>query len=551
MPTPRQLADQFQTAYLTARPFEASMDGVPGYDHLVPDASEAGDAAWRSLVEGVLADARAVDRSVLPGPDVVTLDCVVEYAEQELLELDSAAVEHTVTALPFSGPAVLFAVLARTVLDDEAAAADYLARLAGGATWIDQQCERLRSGAASGRLPVAPLVEQAIAWADDVLQHAGPEAVAIPPAPPGWAGAAAWASTRDRVASEVLVPALRRWVALLGELLPVARPGAQAGLVHLPGGDTDYARAIRAHTTLPLTADELHRIGLEEVGALERRAVELGATVGLPDLDAVHAALRASTEEARPATAMAAAEEAVRRAEARAGEVLPPPLPAPCAVAPMPHVVAASGMAPHYTTPHEGGGRPGTYWFNLEYPTGAGWDLEVVAFHEAVPGHHLQLSRALLCVDLPDLQRQRYLSVFGEGWALYAEQLAEEMGLYRDTYGLLGAITDSLLRAARLVVDTGLHAFGWSRAEALDYMVAHVPHPAGYLAPEIDRYIAAPGQALSYLTGKREILAARALARTRQGPDFSLPAFHAALLDSGSLPIPVMHRRIGDWLDGG
>ena len=107
MPTPRQLADRFQTAYLTARPFEASMDGIPGYDHLVPDASEAGDSAWRSVVDAVLAEARALDRTALSGPDAVTLDCVVEYAEQELLELDSAAVEHTVTAMPFSGPAVL------------------------------------------------------------------------------------------------------------------------------------------------------------------------------------------------------------------------------------------------------------------------------------------------------------------------------------------------------------------------------------------------------------------------------------------------------------
>jgi len=216
----------------------------------------------------------------------------------------------------------------------------------------------------------------------------------------------------------------------------------------------------------------------------------------------------------------------------------------------MPEVVAVSGAAPHYTPPRLDGGRPGTFWFNTERPTpGTGWDLEVVAFHEAVPGHHLQLSRQQLLTGLPALQRQRSLSVFSEGWGLYAEQLAEEAGLYADDRALLGAISASLMRAARLVVDTGLHAFGWSRERALDYLAGHVPMPREVLAPEIDRYVVMPGQAVSYLTGKLEILRIRQEARERLGQAFSLPAFHAAILDHGSLPMPVLDRSIGDWLD--
>jgi uncharacterized protein (DUF885 family) len=239
------------------------------------------------------------------------------------------------------------------------------------------------------------------------------------------------------------------------------------------------------------------------------------------------------------------------RAEARAAEVFPQPLPPPCDVAPMPEVVAVSGAAPHYTPPRLDGGRPGTFWFNTERPTaGTGWDLEVVAFHEAVPGHHLQLSRLQLLTDLPALQRQRSLSVFSEGWGLYAEQLAEETGLYADDRGLLGAVSTSLMRAARLVVDTGLHAFGWSREQALEYLAGHVPMPREFLAAEVDRYVVMPGQALSYLTGKLEILRIREEARARLGPAFSLPAFHAAVLDHGSLPMPVLARSIADWLDG-
>ena len=281
----------------------------------------------------------------------------------------------------------------------------------------------------------------------------------------------------------------------------------------------------------------------------ESRALQLGATIGLSDLAAIHEALRASARQTRPQDAIELAVRAIRRAEAQAAEVFPAPLPPPCMVTPMPSVVAASGMAPHYTPPRLDGGRPGTFWFNTETPTaGTGWDLEGVAFHEAVPGHHLQLSRVQMLTDLPDLQRLHHITVFGEGWGLYAEQLAGEMGLYSDTRSELGAITASLMRAARLVVDTGLHAFGWSRARAVEFFVAHVPMPPEFLAAEIDRYIAWPGQALAYLTGKAEILRLRADAELRLGSAFSLPAFHAAILDSGSLPMPVLRRNIDSWV---
>ena len=218
----------------------------------------------------------------------------------------------------------------------------------------------------------------------------------------------------------------------------------------------------------------------------------------------------------------------------------------------MPEVVAVSGAAPHYTPPRLDGGRPGTYWFNTRRPTaGTGWDTEVVAFHEAVPGHHLQLSRLQLLTELPALQRQRSLPVFAEGWGLYAEQLAEEAGLYADERGLLGSVSTSLMRAARLVVDTGMHAFGWSRERALEFMADHVPMPREFLAAEIDRYVVIPGQALAYLTGKLEIARIREEARTRLGPAFSLPAFHGAVLDHGSLPMPTLARSITSWLDQG
>jgi uncharacterized protein (DUF885 family) len=548
MPAPRDLADRFHQRWLEEYPFAATMYGIPGYDHLLPDESEAGQRAWRAEVEGFLEEAAAIACGPLAPADAVTLGCIREAGAHELDSIDMARAEHTVTAMQFAGPATFLAVAARTVLVDPEAAEAYLTRLRGSGTWFDQLSEQLRTGAGKGRLPVAPLAEQAIGWAQDVRPGLSP--VFAPPPPPGWSRAAAWEDERRAVADEVVRPALARWIATVEELLPRSRPSDRAGLVWLPGGEEDYARAIRIFTTLSRSPEELYQTGLDQVAALEARAERLGAGLGLSGRDEVFAALRDSAGKISAEEAIRQAVAAVRRAEARAGELFPQPLPAPCEVTPMPEVVAVSGAAPHYTPPRLDGGRPGTFWFNTARPTpGTGWDLEVVAFHEAVPGHHLQLSRLQLLTDRPALQRQRSLSVFSEGWGLYAEQLAEEAGLFADDRALLGAISSSLMRAARLVVDTGLHAFGWSRERALDYLAEHVPMPREVLAPEIDRYVVMPGQAVSYLTGKLEILRIRQEARERQGQAFSLPAFHAAVLDHGSLPMPVLARSIGDWLD--
>jgi uncharacterized protein (DUF885 family) len=550
MTTARDLADRFHQRWLEANPFSATAYGIPGYDDLVPDTSQEGDQAWRAELTRFLLEADEVASGPLNPADSVTLDCTREMTTQELTVIDLAQVEYTVTAMQYSGPAVLMATAARTVLVDEAAAEAYLTRLRRSGAWLDQISERLRAGAAKGRLPVAPLVEQAIAWAEEVLTAPVPGPVLAPQPPPGWAAAAAWEEERRTVAAEVVRPALARWVDTVRELLPRARPSAQAGLVHLPGGAEDYARAVRIYTTLPLSPEELHQTGLEHIAALEARAVELGVGLGLSGLDEVFRALRDSAGKISPAEAIREAAVAVKRAEARAAEFFPQPLPPPCEVTPMPDVVAISGAAPHYSPPRLDGGRPGTFWFNTERPTaGTGWDIEVVAFHEAVPGHHLQLSRLQLLTQLPAMQRQRSLPVFSEGWGLYAEQLAEEAGLYLDERGLLGSISTSLMRAARLVVDTGLHFYGWSREQALEFLAAHVPMPRGFLAAEVDRYVVMPGQALAYLTGKLEIIRIREQAQQRLGSGFSLPAFHAAVLDHGSLPMPVLDRSIAGWLD--
>jgi uncharacterized protein (DUF885 family) len=544
----RQLATELVDALLAADPFIGTSLGLREFDALLPDPSAAADDALAAKVADI--DARAAVLATDNAADRVTLGVVRGVSLQRTLSLINRADEYTVTAMPVTGPPALFAVAARTVLIDAQAATDYLTRLDGGAAWIDGTTQRLREGQARGRFPVGELVDQAIAWADRALATPVPPAFTAPEPPAGWDGADAWREQVEQTVREGIAPALGRWRDVLVALRPSSRPDDQVGIGSIPGGDEDYLRFIAVHTTLPLTAAELHRIGMETITVLEQRALELGATIGLTDLPSIIEAVRASATDLDPHAAIAAAQDAVRRAESRAGEMMPAPLPAPCAVEAMPVTVGESGMAPHYTRPKRDGSRPGTFWFNtLRATAGAGWDLEAVAFHETVPGHHSQLARLQELPDLPLLQ-QLSMTVHAEGWGLYAEQLAGEFGLYSDARAEIGAVYMAMHRAARLVVDTGLHAFGWSRARAVQFMLDHVALPEAFLVNEIDRYIAWPGQALAYLTGQREILRLRDEASAALGDRFDLPGFHAALLDSGSVPMPVLADIAADWVAG-
>jgi uncharacterized protein (DUF885 family) len=542
----RESADTLIDTLLTADPFLGTGLGLREYDALLPDPSAtAADALAATLRDLELqSQALTADSSA----DRVTLGVIRSICHTRQQRLVNAEDEFTVSAMPITGPPALFAVAARTTLPDAQATDDYLSRLRGGGALIDGTTERLREGRAKGRLPVAELVDQAIAWADRALATPVPTAFLTPTPPEGWDGVSGWRAQVDRTVRDAITPAVARWRDLLIELRPQARVADQVGLGGVPGGEEDYLRDIAVHTTLPLSADELHQTGLAAIQALEARARELGASLGLADLPAVVAAARASATDLEPDAAIAAAQAAIRRAEARASEIMPDPLPAPCAVSPMPETVGESGMAPHYTRPQRDGSRPGTFWFNTVRPTaGSGWDLEAVAFHETVPGHHSQLARLQVLPDLPLLQ-QLSMTVHAEGWGLYAEKLAGEFGLYSDARAEIGAVYMELHRAARLVVDTGVHAFGWSRERAIQFMIEHVALPEPFLINEVDRYIAWPGQALAYMTGQREILRLRSDAQAALGGSFDLRGFNAALLDSGSVPMPVLADIVAEWI---
>src|ERR1022692_638051 len=533
-------------------PFAASFMSISGYEDAVPDLSADGIGAWRSRLVDIIVRCGHCQPDPADTDSRVLLEVVRDKAARALGMADSRVEEHSVTTFPLSGPSLMLLIAARTGLPDAAAAADYLTRCTRLAGYLDQVTAMLRDAARDGLLPVAPLVSDVIRQLSGYLVRPEQDPLLTRQPPERWAGAAAWRAQVERVVRDSVHPAVGRYADLLARLLPQSRPPERAGLLHLPGGVAAYACWVREGTTLPLDPDELHRIGLAAVAEIEDRIADLGGRVlGSRNAGEAMALLRADVAAAEDGDLdpMDRAGAAIARAHERLGEILRAPLP-PCAVEPMPAHMAEFGAPPYYSPPARDGSRPGAYLFNTIHPGAAGsWAADATAFHEGVPGHHVQFARLQAMPELPQLLTTFYVVPHGEGWGLYAEQLADELGLYSDDFQRLGMLACAIWRAVRLVTDTGLHARGWSVERARQYALAHSPMPADFVGAEIDRYVAVPGQALGYLVGQREILRLRATARARLGAAFDIRDFHAAILDHGTLPLPVLGEVVSAWLD--
>ena len=545
------LADELAEVMLRSDPFEASFMGISGYDDAVPDLSPE----YRHARRGRLVDmiVRCAQCEADPGDAGrrVLLETMRDKAARALAVADSRAEEFSVTTFPLGGPSLVLLIASRTRVSDAASATAYLTRCRRIPAYLDQHAARLRTAAREGLLPVAPLVSDVIRQLHDHLSHPARDPMLAHEAPEGWAGAVAWREDIECVIRDDVRPAIERYADLLAELLPRSRPPEQAGLLYVPGGAAAYACCIRDGTTLPFDPDELHRLGLAALAEIEEQIGELGRQVmGASDVRDVMARLREDASLAVPHGdgAMARAAAAIDRAQDRLTDMFRSPLPLPCGVEPMPPHMAEFGAPPYYSPPARDGSRPGAYLFNTVRPGQAGsWALEATAFHEGVPGHHAQLARMQLQPHLPLLQTAFYVEPHGEGWGLYAERLADEFGLYSDDMQRLGMLGMAAWRAVRLVVDTGLHARGWSRQRAREFAMTHSPMPGPFLDAEIDRYIALPGQALGYLVGQREILRLRDDARSRLGAAFDIRDFHSAILDRGFLPLAVLGQVVEEW----
>ncbi len=444
---------------------------------------------------------------------------------------------------PIFGPQVgVPIVVGMLSLPDEAVAESLLDKLRGVARNFGELTERLREGVAAGRVSPAFAVAGVIEQLD--AQLAAPLAddpvVAAVPAPPAGVDEAAW---RDRVAQVVeqhLRPALAAYRDVLrDEVLPVARPDERCGISWLDDGASSYAALLRYSTTTEMSAQEIHDLGLAQVAKLADEYRALGPeAVGTDDLAQIFEAMRTD-----PKLHFERAEQLVEASEvamARAWEAMPDwfeVLPqAPCAVK-----ATTTGAKAFYFPPAADGSRGGTFFINVDNPASWGtFELESMAFHEGIPGHHLQLTIAAELQGVPEFRKHLHNNAYAEGWGLYTERLADEMGLYSSAVDRMGMYAADSMRACRLVVDTGLHALGWSREQAVQYMVENSPLADAMVRPEIDRYICHPGQATGYMVGRVEIERIRADAEARQGEAFDVRRFHSAVLNSGSMPLGVL-----------
>ncbi|WP_431928206.1 DUF885 domain-containing protein [Amycolatopsis tucumanensis] len=534
------LAEELTGLLFEADPLRPSVLGLPGAHDRLPDLTASAEKRQRAAYLDVAARAEAATPA--SAEEAVTRDVVAQQARAAVDLLDARLPEFAVSDA-FTAPLqLLLMTLPMVELTDETRARGFLARLAAFPSFVDQVVERQAAG------PVPPdfLVDSAIGYFDRML--AVPELTSLRLD----VGSATLAAERDALLSGFVRPALARYREFLREdLRPRARPAEEAGLCWQPGGLLRYAGLIRAHTTTERTAQELHDIGLALIADLAGEFRTLGRRVfGTGDLAGIFERLRTdpalrwgSGEEL-----LAAARAAITRAEAEAPRWFRTIPSARCEVRPVPESDADAGTIAYYVEPALDGSRPGIYYANTFH---AGERFrhvsEAVAYHEAIPGHHFQLSLALE-LDLPLLRRVADVNAYTEGWGLYAERLAEEMGLYTGDVARFGMLTQDAMRAARLVVDTGLHALGWSRQQAVDYLRENTPMAPVEIEEEVDRYAGCPGQALSYMTGRLEIERIRAGAERALGDRFDIRDFHDVVLGHGILPLPVLDRVVSNWI---
>lgn len=509
---------------------------------------------WEDVSRGAIADRQVTLRKfgeratglrdeAGPGDDVLA-DTVAFTARATAHGL-SARTEQTMVNPAFGLHTMMFTFLGRYSLVTAEHGSAYLAKLRSLPALLGQIASEVESSADQGNVA---LRRHLIASADAIegyLARRSPTRDPLcsqqPPADLPEARGEVWrAEVADTVDADVC-PALGAYANRLRQVAELGRPDAAAGLCHLAGGEGLYGDLVWSSTTVDQSADEIHATGLDQIERLEDEYRQLaGPLVGTTDIDEIYARLRdnesmryqSGADIVRDATA------ALRRAEEVAPRWFGAIPSSECLANEIP-----SGPLAFYSPPDLATGKPGRFFFNTGDP--AAWStyqLEAVTFHESIPGHHLQLARFHESNTLHPCQVHFGIMAYLEGWGLYAERLADEMGLYSSELSRVGMLAADSMRACRLIVDTGMHALGWSRQQAIDYFLAHSPLSRTLVEAEIDRYIGMPGQALSYMIGRLEIDDIRSHAEQR--PDFDITRFHDQVLQHGMVPLDTLRRTI-------
>ncbi len=543
----------------------ATVVGDPRYNDKLTDLSAAAMDRRKAHERDVLRRIREIDRARLSGQDVLSYDLFRRDAAQSV-----ALQRFPAGIIPLGGylaplewmPVCQMSGVHISIPESPRLAPlhttkdydDFLARLAAYPRQVDQVVELMKRGMAAGWVPpavpirkVLPQIEKL--WVEDVAQSPLYKPFVDFPDEVAAADRSRLAARAREAISGSIIPALRQLHQFIaGTYLPACRPEIAA--TRLPGGADYYQAQVRWWTSTELSPREIHEIGQREVQRIRRAMDDVirltGFSGSLPDfVKLLHTDPRFAPVP--PDQVLPAFRDIAKRVD--------PELPKLFAELPrMPYgireIPAFRGQtAEHYTPGASDGSRAG--YFNamtLRGATRPRHEMEALLLHEAVPGHHLQIARAQELKGLPDFRRNARYSAYSEGWGLYAESLGENLGLYKDPYSRFGRLQAEILRACRLVVDTGMHSLGWSSEQAIAYMNENSGLSEGFVVAEVDRYIVWPGQALGYKIGELKIQELRAKAAKALGAKFDLRKFHNALIDDGPLPLDVLEQRIDEWI---
>ncbi|HEX6262582.1 MAG TPA: DUF885 domain-containing protein [Actinomycetota bacterium] len=534
---PRELLDRFWDEFLGLEPVFATLVGDERFDDRLPDPSPEGLARRESVHRSTLEALGDVDRTGLGMEERTALDMAESLACRDLaiveLRLDRLwAVSHMQGSY-LCGPGLLPGHLGALQRADTPERVDrYLARLSAVPAYLEAIRGVMREAIDAGQVAPAVVVDRSIGLVERQLEAGAEASPAMQPATEG--------ADRDRVAAvlaDVVLPAYADYLEALRAYRPSARE--TLGLHALPGGEEMYAAEILGWTGLPLDTGELHELGRSQLDSIRAEGAAIASGLGFPD-PAEAIAARADHEIARDAVLLVAREQVERGWEAAKGFF--GRLPARnCEVRAVPPDLEEDALD-YYQGPTDDWSRPGVYWVNTA--PRPRHSLAPTTYHEATPGHHFETALSVEAEGRHPIRRlgnELQGAAFGEGWGLYSERLAHEMGLYADEYERLGMLEMQSLRAARLVVDTGIHAFGWERERAVGELEG-TGLPRWMAEAEADRYIAMPGQALCYKVGQLEIDRLRVEASRRSG--FRLADFHDRLLEVGSVPLPTLRREL-------
>jgi uncharacterized protein (DUF885 family) len=533
------------SGYLDQFPEQATYYGVPGRRHdKLTDNSPSAVAAWQAREDRWLAEAKAIDTGAIGSASLRATHAILREALESSTASRVCRTELWNVSQMTGWHVNLGYLVTIQPVGNDAARQEALARWGSLPKYLDTEIANLRQGMKRGYTAPKHIVRIVI---DQVRTLAASKPADSPFTTPG---------TRDKtpefekafsalVVNEI-VPAARRYADFLErEYLPASRD--TIAVANHPDGAACYEASIRAHSTLAKSAKEVHDTGVREVARLDAEMKAIAErSFGTSDVPALMQRLRTD-----PKFLFRSRQElidysgaALERARAAAPQwfgLLPK-----ADVKLEPYPAFREKNAPNeYNPPSEDGSRPGIFYvsaYEAEKKTRA--DIESTAFHETIPGHHLQVAIALERKEIHPIGRYIFNSGYVEGWALYAESLADEMKLFSSDLDRLGMLSSQNFRAARLVVDTGLHALDWTRQQAIDYMLAHTPQSANDAAAEIDRYIIMPGQATSYMLGMLEIAAARREAEKAQGSGFDIKAFHDRVLEDGSVPLSFLRAQL-------